>query len=70
MKLNIVLICGMLAIASCNNKSKSDNYDLEINPYKSSKPMARWWWFASKIKKADIKYQLDWIKNKNFGGVE
>ena len=70
MKLNIVLICGMLAIASCKNNSKSDNYDLEINPYKSSKPMARWWWFSSKIKKADIKYQLDWIKNKNFGGVE
>lgn len=32
--------------------------------------MTRWWWFATEIKKPDIKYQLDWFKEMNFGGVE
>ena len=32
--------------------------------------MTRWWWFATEIKKEDVKYQLDWLKEKNFGGVE
>lgn len=40
------------------------------NYYPSSKPCTRWWWFATEIKKSDIKYQLDWAKEHNFGGVE
>jgi hypothetical protein len=35
-----------------------------------SKPYTRWWWFASEIDTVDIKYQLDWLKKNNFGGVE
>ena len=38
--------------------------------YPSSKPCTRWWWFATEIKKKDVKYQLDWFKEMNFGGVE
>jgi hypothetical protein len=38
--------------------------------YPTSKPCTRWWWFATEIKKSDIKYQLDWLKEMNFGGVE
>lgn len=38
--------------------------------YPSSKPATRWWWFATEIKKPDIRYQLDWAKANNFGGVE
>ena len=38
--------------------------------YPSSKPCTRWWWFATEIRKPDIKYQLDWLKSMNFGGVE
>lgn len=38
--------------------------------YPESKPGVRWWWFATEIKKPDIKYQLDWAKAHNFGGVE
>src|SRR5574338_517733 len=41
------------------------------NPfYPSSKPFVRWWWFATEIRKPDIRYQLDWLKEKKFGGVE
>jgi hypothetical protein len=38
--------------------------------YKSSKPCTRWWWFATEIKTADVRAQLDWFKKMNFGGVE
>src|SRR5216684_868706 len=38
--------------------------------FKSSKPYTRWWWFASEIRKEDIDAQLEWLKDKNFGGVE
>ncbi len=39
-------------------------------PYVSAKPITRWWWFASEIKKADVADQLDWLKANGFGGVE
>ncbi|MFH0888824.1 MAG: glycosyl hydrolase [Planctomycetota bacterium] len=38
--------------------------------YKSSKPYTRWWWFSGEIKENAIKFQLDWLKRNNFGGVE
>ena len=38
--------------------------------YPDSKPCVRWWWFATEIKKKDIRYQLNWAKEMNFGGVE
>jgi len=38
--------------------------------YPTTKPCTRWWWFATEIKKPDIKHQLDWAKRNNFGGVE
>lgn len=34
------------------------------------KPFARYWWFASEIKKEDIRYNLNWLKENGFGGVE
>jgi hypothetical protein len=45
---------------------------LDIIPdfYRFAKPYTRWWWFSNEIKKEDIKYQLDWLKKNNFGGVE
>lgn len=41
-----------------------------VSYYPTSKPFVRWWWFATEIKEKDIKYQLDWVKKMNFGGVE
>jgi len=38
--------------------------------YRTAKPYTRWWWFASEIQKDDIVRQLDWLKKRNFGGVE
>ena len=36
----------------------------------SSKPYARYWWFASMIQKDDVRYTLNWLKAHGFGGVE
>ena len=41
-----------------------------VEPYAEGKPYTRWWWFASEIQNEDIKYQLEWLKENGFGGVE
>jgi len=38
--------------------------------YESSNPYTRWWWFSNEIKAKDIRFQLNWLKKNNFGGVE
>lgn len=38
--------------------------------YPSSLPLTRWWWFSQKIDEKAIEYQLKWLKEKHFGGVE
>lgn len=38
--------------------------------YENGKPYVRWWWFEGEILREDIRYQLDWLKENNFGGVE
>lgn len=69
-KFVIIGICSLLFIQSKNNNSVVVSSEIETNYYPTSKPCTRWWWFATEIKKEDIKYQLDWIKEMNFGGVE
>ena len=55
-------------LGSCNQNPSPVSQPLSYYP--TSKPFVRWWWFATEIKKADIKHQLDWVKEMNFGGVE
>ena len=38
--------------------------------YDSGKPYTRWWWFSSEIDKTDVRDQLVWLKEHEFGGVE
>lgn len=59
----IVILIGFWVAASENNFSQH----VYLN---NSKPFTRWWWFASVIKEDDVKHQLDWLKENNFGGVE
>ena len=63
---------GMQHTSATNSLSLGEGSDVrEAYGVKlSSKPCVRWWWFATEIKKPDIKYQLDWVKQMNFGGVE
>lgn len=38
--------------------------------YTDSRPWTRWWWFASEIKKKDLRDNLIWLNKNGFGGVE
>ena len=63
------VICTILVLFSCTESTQTVEYE-RPEFYPTSKPCTRWWWFASNIKKPDIKHQLDWAKANNFGGVE
>lgn len=53
---------------SCTENKKETKTINE--PYAEGKPYTRWWWFASEIHNEDVKYQLEWLKENGFGGVE
>ncbi len=68
-----LLLVGFVVLGACigYRPASRQTYDSEpIAYYPSSKPCTRWWWFATEIKKPDIRSQLDWAKEMNFGGVE
>lgn len=54
----------------CSPTQESNETISEPEFYPTSNPCTRWWWFATEIKREDVKYQLDWAKSNNFGGVE
>lgn len=62
--LALVIAVFLSIFAACATNSPRAQF------YPSSKPSTRWWWFATEIKAADVKHQLDWAKANNFGGVE
>ena len=68
----VFLIVGTTLIGLFSFKSGTSFRDKPdyVVYYPTSKPCTRWWWFATEITKRDIKYQLDWLKEMNFGGVE
>jgi hypothetical protein len=74
MKLSACLILiytvGLMSFSACTQSTDRTEKIKTEDFYPSSKPCTRWWWFATEIKKTDIKYQLDWAKENNFGGVE
>jgi len=63
----IIFIILVLLFFSCSTAQEINHSKLY---YETSKPYARWWWFASIIKATDVKAQLNWVKKNNFGGVE
>ena len=60
----------LIVSIGCKKETTQANNPEDIAFYPSSKPCTRWWWFATEIKELDIKSQLDWAKENNFGGVE
>ena len=60
------LLLGIALMVACT----SPQQPTEVIPYESGKPYTRWWWFASEPDTMDIKYQLEWLKEQGFGGVE
>jgi len=37
---------------------------------RDARPWTRWWWFADSIHAADTRAQLQWLRDRGFGGVE
>jgi len=64
----IILLLAFI-ITACKRNNHQNIIDAS-EYYTSAKPCTRWWWFATEIKKPDIRHQLDWAKSNNFGGVE
>jgi hypothetical protein len=71
--LHLVLICFFaFTNLQCQKILPDKKIDLKdrIEYYKDSKPLTRWWWFASVIDRASVQDNLVWLKNNGFGGVE
>ena len=69
--IHILIFLGFSLLFSIGCKSVETTTEESVNPfYPTTKPCTRWWWFATEIKKEDVKHQLDWAKENNFGGVE
>ncbi len=66
----ILIICTLFANFLTAQVGVDMNNLSAIGPYRDCKPYTRWWWFASIIENEDIRYQLNWLKENNFGGVE
>jgi hypothetical protein len=69
-RIEIYLMLTLLVVLSSCIKPVDKNNIVSSHPYSEARPYTRWWWFASVIKDQDIKYQLDWLKENGFGGVE
>lgn len=78
-RLSYQILAAILMVASllysCNLRPEEPGS--EISPVLEgssmetiSKPYARYWWFASEIKKEDVEFNLDWLKENGFGGIE
>jgi hypothetical protein len=66
----ILAVTCMITIMCCRQVAAKMEPTENTAFYPSSKPCTRWWWFATEIKREDIRHQLDWVKENNFGGVE
>lgn len=69
---HIALLAGLLAAGAflACRVSKDSSPAPQRAWYTTDKPFTRWWWFASEIDTRDVEYQLNWLKDNHFGGVE
>ena len=71
---SLILVALFLILISCSTSTESKikvKSNSVLSPLElTSKPYTRYWWFASMIRKDDIKFNLDWLKANGFGGVE
>ena len=66
--LHALALLGALYLAACgedaNVASSTPDY------LRDTRPLARYWWFAEEMDTLDIAYNLDWLVEHGFGGVE
>lgn len=67
----VIIVCFLItSYSGCTLPANKQFIDQPNKFYPTSQPFTRWWWFATEIKKEDIRHQLDWMNSMNFGGVE
>ena len=69
---NLCITLIIILLSSCSPQGERDRLPADglTSMDHTDKPFARYWWFASEIQKEDIRYNLNWLKNNGFGGVE
>ena len=67
MKRNIISLLLPVLLLECISCSRDHR---ETGTDTSGRPYARYWWFAPTIKKEDVRYNLNWLQDNGFGGVE
>jgi len=69
---NLCIPLILIILASCSQAGEKENIRVErpTSMDLTDKPFARYWWFASEIRKEDVRYNLNWLKENGFGGVE
>ena len=70
MKKSTLFFCTAMLFTAVFSCAPKQSVPTTVEPYAEGKPYTRWWWFASEIQKEDVKYQLEWLKEQGFGGVE
>lgn len=68
--ISVLLFVLIISCKQTDTDSTIEKENLKSNMEYISKPYARYWWFASEIQKEDVKYNLDWLKENGFGGIE
>ncbi len=68
----LALFLVFTKISHSQNLFTNKNIDVSdrILYYKDSKPLTRWWWFASVIDRESVRDNLNWLKKNGYGGVE
>ncbi|MBQ8046341.1 MAG: hypothetical protein IJ196_00210 [Prevotella sp.] len=67
--ISILISLACLANIGCHSRrQESSSADQQL--YSNHKPYTRWWWFATEIDTNDVRDQLVWLKDHEFGGVE
>ena len=71
MKRILLLTAALLCLATaCHNNQPQDEIGTQDSLYTNHKPYTRWWWFAAELDTNDIRDQLVWLRDHEFGGVE
>lgn len=65
--LKSIALLGLIVLHACAPPETSYT---EVPTPTLQKPYARYWWFASEITPEDVRYNLNWLKQNGFGGVE
>jgi hypothetical protein len=55
---------------SCITPADQKEQEKNITAYTLGKPYTRWWWHAMKFTEDDLRNQLIWLHDNEFGGVE